>query len=246
MKQRWILTLLIIVILVLALLDPGVSWWLQRRLGGTRAPASDLQDLRLQNESLRSELAKLQDMQRQLPVWSARFSAAPIFASYPFNLKNELLIGIGGASGVTANQPAMVYVSKSVFDTATSSEQAKIFIGRVDRTFPDASIVKTIFDSQWRSLVRIGPKGTEGLLLGGSKPRITLISKDASVLSGDAVFNADPRFPYGSPIGQVNEVQITTDRTSQEATLQFSYSLSDFDSLLILTNYNAPPIKDDQ
>ena len=139
----------------------------------------------------------------------------------------------GKNHGVAAGEAAVIS-----YASATSSlgehERGVVLIGDVDKVFDNTAAVQTIFDSRFRLAVRVGEGGIESLLMGGSEPRITLVPKNAEIRKGDIIYSAGADLPYGLPIGEVGEVQMSSDNIFKEATIIFPYDLSDYRLVFIL------------
>ena len=80
----------------------------------------------------------------------------------------------------------------------------------------------------------IGEGGVESLLVGGSRPTLTLIPKSSAVQAGDVVYLATQDLPYGLAVGSVREVRMASDGLLQEATMDFPYDLNQIRTVLIL------------
>lgn len=227
-KKNWILLLLIAIFVTLILWKPQVGWRTRSVLirdFGDPSPEINLSDLVLENESLRAELAQFQDIKSQLPDYKEGGVVAMVYASYPFNLKNEVLLDAGYNQGV---EEEGVVIAKE-----------EVLLGRVEKVFKNTSIIKTVLDNRWRSSARIGKNGIEGLLVGGVKPKLTLVSRDVVVDIGDVVYSADAEFPYGLAIGEVLTVNLSKDKLFQEVELGLGYDLSKVRTVLILNKYNS-------
>jgi len=107
-------------------------------------------------------------------------------------------------------------------------------VGRIKAVMDNTSLASTIFDSEWRSEVKIGDKGVEALLQGGIKPKLTLIKKESDVKDGDLVYSTDSRFQFGIPLGYLKGARLASDHLLKEADLDLGYDLGQIQSLLIL------------
>lgn len=219
-KENWFLLSLIIAIFILVLWRPQVSWIFQSFvLERISEPPRDIDDLRSENIKLKTELARFQDIKSQLPLRSPESVVALVYSRYPFNFRNEMLVTVGVRDEILPDYPI-------IFDG--------FLIGKIDEVFEEFAKVKTIFDHRWQSAVRIGNRGVDALLTGGSKPRLTLIEKNAEVKAGDVVYNAAPDFPSGLPIAEVKDVELSSDQNFQEATLFFTYEINKVRTVLVL------------
>jgi len=190
-------------------------------MGSPQSEVKDTETLRIENASLKAEIAKLQVVRDQLPQWSPEYVRAVVSSRYPFNFKNELLINVGKNQSIFGGE-AVIF--------------GKILIGQIQEVFENTSIVKTIFDNRWQSAVQVGPKGVQALLRGGGDPKLTLIDRKAEVRAGDIVYNVAPGLPYGAPIAEVRSVELSLDNLFQEASLKLQYDLGDIRSVLAIKN----------
>ena len=146
------------------------------------------------------------------------FIFAHTYSRHPFNFSNEILVSKGEAQGVRQGQAVL-------FGDA--------LIGTVKESFESSALVGTIFDGEFQLAVRIGKKGVNALLRGGARPTLTLIPKDAVVAEGEAVYTASPDLPYGIPIGETEEIRISSDDLFYEAGLRAPYRPQDILSVHI-------------
>ena len=113
-----------------------------------------------------------------------------------------------------------------------------VFIGRITRVYEDYSLVRTIFDPDWRLSVRIGENGINALLVGGPEPRLTTIDKNKILEEGSAVYSADREIPYGTLIGKIKKIIIAPSAVFQEAELELPYELNnEIRELKVLVGY---------
>lgn len=180
---------------------------------GGRSP-----DLLLENENLKAELAKLQSIKSQLPERPREFLRTVVYSRYPFNFKSEMLVGV--------NRDESVAVGKAVVFGG-------VLVGEVQEVFGDTALVITVFDSRFKSAVRIGRGGADALFKGGSLPKIVLIPLGAKVAEGDIVYSASPDFPYGLPLGRVRDIKASSDNLFKEATLDLAYDINALQTVLI-------------
>lgn len=122
------------------------------------------------------------------PISQGAFPAF-IYSRYPFNFKDELLVSAGSALGIQRGDVAIA---------------EGFFLGLVEKTYSQSALVRTVFDARMRFAVRIGEQGADALLVGGSVPRATLISKDAEVQEGDVVYAVGAGIPYGVTVGTLS------------------------------------------
>lgn len=220
MKQRSILLILVALLCALILWQPRYDFYLQPYVlfGFGREDGGELEAMRLENAALRAELSTLRDVAQELSQPHKNLIPGRVFARYPFNLKDVLLVDVGDREGITVDNPVFF---------------RDFLIGKVKEVFDTTAKVITIFDKSWQSAVRIGDHGIEALLSGGVSPRLSLIDKEAAVESGMSVVNAASQFSYGVPIGEIDAVTLSSDHLTQEATLKFPYDLGALRTVLL-------------
>ncbi len=229
MKRKLFLGILILVLVILILFNPGLGWKIRGFFEG-RYRSSDANGLALENQSLKSELLLLNDVKEILPNWKADYIPAVVYSQYPFNLKDEILLGAGKNQNISEGKAVVVSANQNA-DSITSGG---ILVGRIKTVMDNTSLVSTIFDSKWRSEVKVGSKGIEALLQGGIKPKLTLIKKEAEVKDGDLVYSTDSRFLFGIPLGYLKGARLASDQLLKEADLDLGYDLGQVQALLIL------------
>ena len=228
-KSNWILFVLIAALAVLIFFKPYYGWEIRKFLApnfGAQNNAAG--DLTLQNQNLKAELAKLENIKSQFPDRQPNFIGAIVYSRYPLNFKNELLLNAGARDGVAVNKAVVV---------------GGILVGRVNRVFDTTALVQTVFDGDFQTAVRIGNSDapafakasadTQALLRGGAMPKLTLVPLAANVSAGDIVYSASPDFPYGLPIGEVGSVSTSSDNLFHEATLNFAYDINSVEAVLV-------------
>lgn len=224
MRKRDSLFLIVCIAVLIALvfLMPEYGWkiqtFLRSNFGSATPQENSAADLMAQNEALKAQLAELQSVAAQLPAAPSDYLRAIVYSRYPMNFKNEILVNAGSGSGVQAGK-AVVFKS--------------IFIGTVEKTFSDSALVQTVFDSGFKTPVRVGQKGYDALFMGGASPRAVSIKKDAALASGDIVYTAASGFPYGMPVAVVVSTSTSPDNLFEEATLGFAYDVNAVQTVLI-------------
>jgi cell shape-determining protein MreC len=220
-NNHWFSGTLIIVIALLIFFAPSYGWairsWLSPAPVGTSQ--ADNQMLTTENDALRAQLAQLAVVEAQLPTSTAGEVRAMVYSRYPMNFRNELLVNVGSNSGIVTGAAA-------VFQG--------MLIGQVKTVFPDSAVVQTIFDNTLKMPVRIGGKGTDGLLQGGSYPTVGSIASGATIMPGDIVVSAVSRVPYGLPVARVTATSTSADSLFQQATLSFPYDINNIETVFII------------
>jgi cell shape-determining protein MreC len=223
MKEKTITYLLNIALVIVILSAPSLGWKMHEIIFGWNKD-SPAPTLALENEVLRAQLLKLQT---GAAVRGENYATAFVFSRYPFNYKNEILIEVG--NGAVVKKGAPVFAGSP----SASLQWPGVLLGEVTEVYEGSALVRTIFDERWKSAVRIGGSGVEALLSGGITPRLTLISKSAKVVTGDIVYNADPRFEYGIPLGRVSVIELSHDQVSQESVLEVGYDANLLQSVAV-------------
>ncbi len=228
-KEKWFLVIPIFILISLVFLGPGVGAWFRSFLdGGFIYDGPRFGEAILENEILRAEVYRLEALNEQ-SAGGLNSVAASVFSRYPFNFKNEILIDVGENGALKSGQPV-------VFLGESGLSSRGLLLGKINKVFRESSLVRTIFDKEWQSSVRIGKKGHLALLQGGGEPVIRLIPKDAKISVGDVVYSVQPEFPNSLPVGEVSEVGLSSDQVFQEAKLSFPYDFSSIKAVAVLTN----------
>lgn len=144
--------------------------------------SGELEKLRQENQALKA----------QLMMSDLTGNKIKVFSTYPFNNPTEIAISAGSKRGIKTGD--VVTVGRT------------LYVGRVSQVFKDYSIVSTIFDADAKIEARVGEKEADALFTGGNTPGLNLISRNAGIAVGDAVFTAQKGMPYGLQIGKVKQV----------------------------------------
>jgi cell shape-determining protein MreC len=218
---------LIAVFLFLVIFEPSYGWKIRAWFAPSNVmqgaangggSATGANDILIENESLKAELAELQTVEAELPTSSANSIRAMVYSRYPFDFKNEFLVNAGSANGVAAGA-AVTY--------------GGVYVGRVTQVWSDYAEVQTVFDNNFKLAVRIGPGGYDGLLTGGSYPYVASIAKSSPVAANDIVVSAASGTPYALPIGEVSATGTSPDNLFEQATLSFPYDVNQIETVLI-------------
>ena len=176
-------------------------------------------NLAMENESLKAQLAKLQVVAAELPTSSTNYIRAIVYSRYPLNFKNELMVNVGMDDGVKIGS-AVVFQG--------------LFIGRVASVGSNYAVVQTLFDNNFKMPVRVGSGGYDGLLTGGSYPFVASMAKSSRIGANDIVYTAAPDIPYALPIGEVMATSTSADNLFEQATLVFPYDVNNIETVLIV------------
>ncbi len=176
--------------------------------------------LKLENENLKAQIQKGQIFAQQDYGLSLgkKYFPARIFSTYPFNVKDVLIIDKGLSQGVKKGMTAVLDES--------------ILIGQVNDVFENSSNVRTVFDPDWQISVKIGEEKINGFFQGGNEPKITLIEKEIKV--GDPVFTASKDFPLDLKIGEIKEIREKTKGVFQEAVIEAPYNVNELESIYLV------------
>ncbi len=189
--------------------------------------ANDLKEenltLRLENETLKAQLA-LGAPEKETWLKGLEYRPAMVFSTYPFNNQRTLAIALGSEDGVAKSMPV--------------AAAPGILLGQVTEVFPKYSLVKTIFDPDFKIPVRIGAAATDALLEGGNQPMITLINKNTLALSGDFVYSAGVQFPYRMQIGILGTVSGVQDNFFKKAELRTDYNINELKKVYVVANFS--------
>jgi rod shape-determining protein MreC len=220
-RDRFLLISIIAALVLLFIWQPSRDAYLQSYLSPGRGgdEQETLQTLKRENIALRGELDLAKMLSAATPKGAYAGEPAFVYARYPFNLKDRLLVSVGEDRGVKVGSAVLF---------------GRFLIGQVKEVFPTTASVITLFDHSWQSAVRIGARGEEALLSGGAQPRLTFIGKDAAIARGDAVVNAASPFPFGAPIGEIASLSLSADRLTQEAELRLPYDVRELRTVLVL------------
>ena len=230
-KPNWIIGALLFTSFILITLKPMANPDIKNWLTGRSYSSSDT-NLALENQELKSNLAILQNLAQILPKTPVGAKLALVYARDPFNLKDEWTLTLGRVDGITLGSGVTLLPT----NTTSTTKSPGVLIGKIKKVFNDTSLVQTIFDSNWKTAVKIGPDGVDALLVGGNEPKVTLIAKNATTTPGMAVYAASNDLPYGLAIGEVSAVSPSPDQLFREASLKLPYDVNDINSVFILPN----------
>lgn len=186
--------------------------------------AQENYEIKIQNESLKAQLFTLKGSM-PAPVRSGRYTyqQALVHSSYPFNTRKDITINRGSDDGMVVGMPVI------------AGEQ--VLLGRLTEVLPQYSVVRTVFDTQWELPVRIGIDGAQGLFVGGQTPEITMVDKEAVLISGSMVYSTSKDFPYGFVFGEINTITEAQSDFFKRATVAVPYNINDLKEVFVITNY---------
>jgi rod shape-determining protein MreC len=222
----WLLSALIVVLLIFVIFEPSYGWRLRQLFtpsnvvlqGGSASSGTDGDNLAVENELLKAQLAELQTVAAELPISTTAYIRAMVYSRYPLNFKNELMIDAGTDEGVSTGS-AVVFQG--------------LLVGRVVAAGRDYATVQTVFDNNFKMPVRVGSGGYDGLLTGGSYPFVASIAKSSHIGVNDIIYSAAPGIPYALPIGEVQSTSTSADNLFEQATIVFPYDLNNIQTVSI-------------
>lgn len=181
----------------------------------------DYKALRAENDALKTALIARQVAGGVIRQDDSALIFANVFASYPFTGRSSVRVDKGRVDGMRVGYPATFGGS--------------ILAGQIIEVNNRYSIVRMVGSPEWQIPVRIGPHKVAGLLMGGTVPRISMISADVSVAVGDTIITASDDLPYGLTVGVVGGISTdTTPGIFQEATVTFPYDVRDIAELAFM------------
>lgn len=216
--QRWFIGLCTLAIIGFIFFEPSVGAFLGRLANGGDTDLDANKRLSAEVLALRAEIAQLSSVQELFRASSSDILPTFVFSRYPFNFKNEITIAVGSDEDIAIGQAVVMSIA--------GARAKPIFVGDVIRVFGDRAVARTIFDPKFQAAVRIGAKGVDALLVGGSEPHLTLIPKGAVVLAGDPVILVSADMPYGLAVGTLTEAYLAQDRVFQEAIITTPYDIN--------------------
>ena len=217
----------IILILLVALFSSNLSFIKQYFFSSINFQ-DEMSKLELENDSLRARLyidENLVSSEKKQNNWD--YYSVKIFSSYPFN--NQSLISINGGSeaGIKIGQPVVANFG--------------ILLGEIDKINTNFALVRTIFDKNFIAAVKIGENRINALLKGGIPPTLEMIEKNKDIKNRDIVYNADPAFPYGFKIGEVQIVEDSQNNAEpfKKAILKINYNLNSLNEVWVIKNFES-------
>ena len=201
------------------------------------ADSQIIQNLKLENEKLKKEnqeqeelhsvrqfYIELENLKRgDSNILRFQYLPAQIYSRYPFNDRNLIVINVGSADDLREGLPVLA--------------REGILLGRVSSVKRTQSEIQTIFDSNWRSSVGIGNTRIKAVLKGGFTPKLELIAKDEEILQGDDIFNLSPDFPLNLKIGNIKNLESTTDNLWRSANLEIPYKIDELNEVLLVLDF---------
>jgi rod shape-determining protein MreC len=183
----------------------------------------NLEKLKLENISLKQQLAAVRDPLSVKKDDLFEYFAAEVYSRYPFSDRGRLLINAGTRDGLREGLPVLA--------------EKGILLGKISAVKQTQSEVQTIFDNSWRESVAIGKTKTRALLQGGNWPELHFIEPGAVVVSGDEVVNLSPELPFGIFVGQALNPEKDKSNIWQRARLSIPYDVDTLDRVFVILNF---------
>ncbi len=218
-RESWFLGAVIALLLFLIFFMPLIGMRLRWIVGPQSPPPAAAAQLMAENEALSAKLSTLTAIADELPNRTPDTVVAMVYSDYPFNFKNEMTVNAGSADSVAMGDAA-------IFDGN--------LVGFVSEVSAHRSVIQTIFDPDFKLQVRIGAKGNDALLVGGSYPMAKSIAKTATIVPGDVVYSAASNAPYAVPVGIVASAALAPDNLFEQASLSFPYSSGEIQAVEIV------------
>lgn len=152
---------------------------------------SEIDYLRDKNKQLEVEVLRLKSTASVLTATDGRSVKAKVYSSYPFADRSEVVISAGAKSGVEAGN-AVTY--------------GNFLVGRVSRVGASTSVVRTVFDRNFKIPVRIGEKEIDALYIGGLEPRLEMIDSKAALPCCEIAVSSAADIPYGLGVGRTKKM----------------------------------------
>ncbi|MEW6617172.1 MAG: rod shape-determining protein MreC [Patescibacteria group bacterium] len=180
-----------------------------------------IQDLLLENESLRQHITSLTVIREKKERY--HYKIARVYSQYPFNDAASIIIDIGSDEGIKVGMPVMV--------------KEGILLGKIKNVKRTQSEVETIFSPEWKISVNIGKEMIKAVLSGGPTPRVDLIPIDENVSFGDQVTNSVSDFPMGAFLGTVSEISKNTNDAWKKSALKVPYKIEFLNTVLVIVDF---------
>jgi rod shape-determining protein MreC len=196
------------------------------------------QDLREQNETLLTELARLREAEAEnqrfrqlLEIRQERpgdsFVDAEVFASDPNNVGDSIAIDRGARDGI---EEGMIVLT-----------QQGSLVGRVERALDDVAWVTLITDPSSAVGALIQGSRAQGVVAGSIDGSLEMefVEGTANVREGDLVLTSGigGSYPRGEVIGRVVNVESSAQELFQNVEVEPVADLSQLESVLVLTSF---------
>lgn len=180
-----------------------------------------LQELSLENESLKQQLASFTITREKNGQY--HYKIARVYSEYPFNDAASIIVDIGSDDGIKVGMPVMV--------------KEGVLLGKVKNVKRTQSEIETIFSPEWKMSVNIGKGMIKAVLNGSPTPNIDLIPIDESVSFGDEVTNSVSDFPMGALLGTISEINKNANDAWKKSPLKIPYKIEFLNTVLIIVDF---------
>lgn len=194
-------------------------------LGSDNGEENKVQQLLLENESLKAKILSLElKNSESIKENSIVYKPAKIYSTYPFNHRDIFAINAGSNDGIEKSMPV--------------AAAPGVLLGQIIEIFPNYSLVRAIFDSEFKTAVRIGLTQADALLEGGNFLTANMIDKDSDIKPGDLVYSVSPEFPYGMKIGNIGKVSEEIEKNLfKKASVETAYNPNELKEVFVITNH---------
>lgn len=190
-------------------------------LGSLFSKQHTLQELTLENESLKQQLASLSVPREKKERY--HYKIARVYSQYPFNDAASIIVDLGSDDGIIVGMPVMI--------------KEGILLGKVKDVKRTQSEIETIFSPEWKMSVNIGKKMVKAVLNGAPTPNVDLIPIDEDVSFGDEVTNNTSDFPMGAFLGTVSEINKNSNDVWKRSPLKTPYKIEFLNTVLITVDF---------
>lgn len=181
----------------------------------------EINELRIENESLKARLENSCSLLNLEAKDDLTYKTAKIFSTYPFNNRNSFAINLGSNNGI---QPKMAVLAGE-----------GVLLGQISEVFKNYSLVKSIFDPNFKIPVRIGSNEINALFEGGNTAMVTMIDKKSIIAIGDSVYTSSSDFFYGLRIGEIAEIFDQDEKNIfKKSVIKIGYNFNDLREVLVL------------
>ncbi len=198
---------------------------------------SEREKLLKENNKLRSEIAKLKELERENRILRQGLNISSqenfelvltqIIAKGSENLSDSIFINKGKKDGILEN---MAVVSPQ-----------KILVGKVSKIYDHFSKITLIFDKASSINVRVQSSRAKGILAGEGMNNLTidLIKREEDIKSGDIIITSGlgESIPKGILVGGVIEVQRKDIEPFQRAKVKSYLDFGNLEEVFIITGY---------
>ena len=200
---------------------------LKEQLADLEEQVREGQDALRENERLQSLLGVAQEH----PDWT--YASATVIQRSTTNWANQITISVGSGQEVEAGDCVI--------------DQYGNLVGVVKEVGTNWALVDTLLDPGMELGVRVARTDDSAMaqgdftLMGEGKLRMTYISQDAQLISGDQVTTSGlgGKYPGGLLVGQVESIETEADGISRSAVLNPSADVENIRYVYVITNFEG-------